>query len=375
MYYLYTLNDENNTPKYVGVTNDPKERLHGHLRDKSNTPKVRWINSLKEGGFFPKMQIHKETSVLREVLDWEITAIAKYKDILGLVNSTEGGEYPDRTSPIDEFDMEGNFLATYTSMTEYCELHNWPTSWATCISSVCLRKRNFHKSRIFRYSGDTVTDADLKRLKESLHKRDPKHFFIMNLSGEVLGEFNSLQEAEKAGFGEQNRISEVLRELPGFNSFNGLVACYTVEDFKNKLDKYLKGKSKGLVTECISKYDINGNIIETYYTFKDALRSIENATNANLIKDCCDLKYKQCYGFQWRYGNSPKIDSITLKKKHIANSPIDQYDINGNFIRSWSSRREAADTLNISFGGIALVLRGKGKTAGGYVWKYKEAVL
>ena len=40
MYYLYTLNDENNTPRYIGITNNPKGRLHGHLTDKSITPKT-----------------------------------------------------------------------------------------------------------------------------------------------------------------------------------------------------------------------------------------------------------------------------------------------------------------------------------------------
>lgn len=54
--------------------------------------------------------------------------------------------------------------------------------------------------------------------------------------------------------------------------------------------------------------------------------------------------------------------------------PVLQYDINGNFIAEYSSVLEAGEKCGIWKGGISTVLKGKQKTAGGYLWRYKEMV-
>lgn len=54
------------------------------------------------------------------------------------------------------------------------------------------------------------------------------------------------------------------------------------------------------------------------------------------------------------------------------NSPIIQYDKNGNFIQEWFSISEAARQLNIHASNICKVLKKERKTTGGYIFKYKE---
>ena len=54
--------------------------------------------------------------------------------------------------------------------------------------------------------------------------------------------------------------------------------------------------------------------------------------------------------------------------------PVLQYDINGNFIAEYNGVIEAGEKCNIWKGGISSVLNGKQKTAGGYIWKYKEVI-
>ena len=49
-----------------------------------------------------------------------------------------------------------------------------------------------------------------------------------------------------------------------------------------------------------------------------------------------------------------------------------QYDLNNNFIQSFSSPKEAATFLNKSQSShITACAKGKRKTAYGYIWKYK----
>ena len=51
-------------------------------------------------------------------------------------------------------------------------------------------------------------------------------------------------------------------------------------------------------------------------------------------------------------------------------TPVLQYSIDGDFIKEWSNVNNAAQALKIR--GIGEVCRGKQKSAGGYIWRYKE---
>lgn len=205
-YYLYALIDPDlGTPKYIGITNNPDKRLQEHIKDTAATKKAKWISSLKEGGKLPTLKILRDTNDVHEVIQWEKECIEKLSNKYNLTNSTLGGEYYGIGTPIKVFDLDGNFLETYSSMIEYAELLG--KSDYSSISAVCLRKRNYAYGRIFRYLDDTVTEEDLTKLRDSLHNRDKKHVLIISLYGEVLGEFESIQQASKAGFGNSAGIS------------------------------------------------------------------------------------------------------------------------------------------------------------------------
>ena len=82
----------------------------------------------------------------------------------------------------------------------------------------------------------------------------------------------------------------------------------------------------------------------------------ENKTNNCLQNlEWCDAKYNINYG--------TKIDR---QKK-----PILQYDLDGNFIREWSS---ATDVSKEAQENICKCLKGIRKTAYGFIWKYKEDI-
>lgn len=58
IYGLYCALD--GTLKYVGLTNNPPARYAQHLADKADTPKVTWMNTLREHGLKPVMGIIEE---------------------------------------------------------------------------------------------------------------------------------------------------------------------------------------------------------------------------------------------------------------------------------------------------------------------------
>lgn len=60
-----------------------------------------------------------------------------------------------------------------------------------------------------------------------------------------------------------------------------------------------------------------------------------------------------------------------LGKKGLGNrkQKIKQYDLDGNFIKEWTSTREASRSLNISETSISNCVNGNSSNAGGFVWK------
>jgi len=54
------------------------------------------------------------------------------------------------------------------------------------------------------------------------------------------------------------------------------------------------------------------------------------------------------------------------------NKKICQYDLEGNLIQEWESGREAWRQLGIHYGSISSCCKGKTKTAGGYIWRFKD---
>ena len=59
-------------------------------------------------------------------------------------------------------------------------------------------------------------------------------------------------------------------------------------------------------------------------------------------------------------------------ENHPNKKPIIQYDLSNNFIKEWSSAKEAENSQKIQYKNISACCRGKRKTAGGYIWKFKN---
>ncbi len=71
-----------------------------------------------------------------------------------------------------------------------------------------------------------------------------------------------------------------------------------------------------------------------------------------------------------RLGRLSVEEAFTLSEKKKSGRAIEQYDVNGNFIKRWDSIKEAADALYVRPQSIQPCLKkGKG-TSAGYVWKY-----
>jgi len=374
-YFLYLLKDpETGNPKYVGISNNPERRFKEHLEDISVTNKTKWILLLKHHNQIPILEVINESNNVREVLNWEIDYIKQYKDIYNLTNSTAGGEYYGVGTPIDVYTLEGEYIDSYYSMVEYVELHNLCAHYSG-ISAVCQRKRNYAYGRVFRYVGDIITSEDLIRLKRSLEQYKHKHFYILNLDGNIVGEFNSFAEAERCGFGKQNAISRALR---GFNTHvNDKLICYDINDYELLLTKYIRAKTKGASCNPVNQYTLDGKFVNRYWTCLDA--SLQFTVECiSQIRECCNGKYNQAQGYIWKYANdiNDTTDIFVDIPQNIKNKfkKIGIFNLDDVLIGEYNTVAEVSNKTEIPRYQITNVLKSKKESYNNLKFKYINAV-
>ena len=130
------------------------------------------------------------------------------------------------------------------------------------------------------------------------------------------------------------------------------------ETIKRRVDKNIKA---------ILQYDLEGNFIREWSSIVEVIRTL----NISNITTCLKGKQNQAGGFVWRYKTSIEIPlKIEVNLKSKLERIIIQYTKDKKFIKEWDSIKQASDELGI--GDLNSCLRGNTKTAGGYIFKYKE---
>ena len=142
------------------------------------------------------------------------------------------------------------------------------------------------------------------------------------------------------------------------------------EKMKDKLLKPFRGKKGYLqVTLCKNNktklFNIHRLVAEAFIPNPDNLPQInhkdENKEN-NRVENLgfCTIKYNH------NYGTGKQRQAEQIKKK------VDQYDLQGNFIKRWNGMIDVQNELGINRNNINSCCLNIRKTAGGFVWKYAK---
>lgn len=126
---------------------------------------------------------------------------------------------------------------------------------------------------------------------------------------------------------------------------------------------YILGKA----LKPIYQFDLDGNFIKKWSSAKE----VEDVLGfrKETIKDTCRGRHFTSFGYKWSF-------NINLKEKerYIPKyKKVNQYDLQGNFIKRWESSGQAKRETKTN--NVNACCRGLQKQAGGYIWKYEEEVV
>lgn len=118
----------------------------------------------------------------------------------------------------------------------------------------------------------------------------------------------------------------------------------------------------------VHQYDVSGAYLRTFENANHA-SIITKIADANILRSCKKMKFNKAGGFMWSFDKYTTYPDI-LKLRTVA-KPIIQMDLNENFIKEFSSAREAEKILKISYKLISAVCTKTKKQTHGYKFKFK----
>lgn len=168
-------------------------------------------------------------------------------------------------------------------------------------------------------------------------------------------------------------MNEIYKDIVGYEG------KYQVSNFGNikslnynhtGIEKVLKPQNKkGYLSVCLGSNQAQKQVHRLV-----AEAFLDNPNNLPYVNHKDENKYNNCVdNLEWcdaEYNSNYGTSSVRIAKNE--SKPINQYDLQGNFIKAWNSGTEIARVLKISGGNICNCCRGKQKTAYGYKWRYAE---
>lgn len=122
----------------------------------------------------------------------------------------------------------------------------------------------------------------------------------------------------------------------------------------------------------VLQYDLSGNLIAEYSCVEEAGKAIGH--NFGSIRQVCNHHAHMAFGYIWCHIDEPKsieqlISEIPIPKR---NHPVNCYDLNGNYIKSYISCVEASRELNVHNSSIENAANGKSLSCLNFLWKYSD---
>lgn len=328
MVLIYTLSDVDENVRYVGKTkNYPRHRLYAHILESKNSTipshKKSWIKSLLEKGERPTIQ------VIDEVLEsewpfWEQYWIDQMKSWgFDLTNLTEGGQggngYNHTQSAKDK--MRQSKLGK-----KLPESHR---------KNIGLALKEGYKNEDFRpnrFDKKVILD------KEELYQK----YIVENLSMPQCSEYFKCSE------------TSIFRNIKEFG----------FEKSKEVWSKQLSTREKLI----INQYDLDGKFIKTW----EGAATIQNEVgfDSSCIIACCNGRMNKSHGYIWRFVGDEIFRNTDNSKKPKGVVQIKD----GEIVNEFESVSDASRKTNIIRSSITYCCKGKLKSAGGFIWKFKDNI-
>jgi hypothetical protein len=283
-------------------------------------------------------------------------------------------EISNRQKSVLQFDLNGKYIKEYPSIVEASRDINVSSPSI----SYAVRKKGTSGGFQWRYRDNTAFEkeiVDIQPFKTCKHFQ-AKPVIQFQLDGTFMKIFPSIEAAAKQVGGSMFGIGKCAAYQQKTSA--GCQWRYKSDPlFKNGI-RSIKPIKSIYPSKPALQFDLDGNFIKEYPSLKAA--SIAFDLDPISIRNCIKGKTKTAAGCQWKYKETiiksnvhhgmmkMKIEPVA-KIKWISHVEVLQFDQKGKFIQKFKNIKETSESLGISRYTIALCIRKKIKTSGGFQWR------
>lgn len=371
--YIYSITNEINGKTYIGKTNDLVRRWKEHCYGKGNTAILN--NAFKKYGVehfifdivaqIPFDDVDEMNTVLSQL---EMYYIALYKTFGKGYNATGGGD--------------GICFYKHSNKTKEKLSQLQKEKW---------KDPELRQIMATAALGYHHTEDAKNRISQALLHRDHAIYEKMaeKLRGKVRDHEMIMKAAEKRRKPvlqydlEGNFIAEYpgIRFIDGFEGKNISACCHgklrstqgyiwrfkKAEDFPRKIEVSSKWEA---CKKPIVQYDLEGNFVAEYESITSAAQAL--GINTSNLCQCLKGISPTCRRFIWKYKDE-HLNHIEVPNFYSSlEREVIQYNKQGEYLGSYESITKAALLTGIGRTSINNCLHRRSKTAGSYIWKYKE---
>lgn len=191
-----------------------------------------------------------------------------------------------------------------------------------------------------------------------------------SMEGKYIVTYESLSAAAKAMDTSISAISSVARK-------RALTAAGYIWRFgHSKMDIAVKKINRAIRDTKgvpVTRYDLDGNKIKTYYNINQA--AIELGVERKAISDAVNGKVLVTSSSVWRRGEEEKIDVSTIKESLSLRKgyTMSKYDLNGKKVKTFARAIDAAKSIAVQTEQITAMAIRSDLILKGYIWRYGDA--
>lgn len=249
------------------------------------------------------LEYHKSYSkddLIKRLDEREIALIEKFDSYYNGLNGTKGGRngsHP-RLKTVQRFDLDGNFICEYESVSDLRTEFNSLDSIYCC----CNNKINTAFGSIWRYK-----DSDIPLpLLSDVNKRKIINKYFSTLPIKKYDYKGNLICIYKDAIDVIENENITRRQLT--DSCSGKVAFAGGYIYRYNHDSFFSHKTYDSSKRIVEKYSIDGDLIDVYESIAEAARM--NGVEHTSIYYACSGKLTTVCGYIWKYGDIKGGDNI-----------------------------------------------------------------
>lgn len=348
---IYKITNKINGKIYIGQSIDIYKRWEEHKNCYVRKSNYLYLAFRKYGVENFSFEIIEECAP-DELDEKEIYYISTYHTFIGDeerngYNMSMGGEGNNGYGkPIDQYDLNGNFIKTYNSCAEFeREMGHSASSVLRC----CAGSRNMAYGFLWRYHGDIAPNPYVNKKCLMVDQYD--------IDGNFIKTYDSITSASNFYKVEKTQIS---------NCCSGKALTCAGYQWRKRGDSppEKRASSRQELRKAVCQYDLNGKFIRQYKSCQEAAE--ETGHKIYMIYSSC-REHGRDGNFQWRYSGDDAPNQYSYKNGVVE---INQYDLNGNFIKRHKSFADAAKEIGKTSSNIHRCCNHKCNKAYGYIWRY-----